>query len=152
MHPAGMFYYHIEDPLLDYEESEVPEQKLLKALAWNGLASGDQEVLALMDRELASGSDILPVRLKKDGGFTASSSVAEEEQFLKLIRHVQKKLVEYGERILKGDIRMEPYELGAEDACRFCPYHSVCGFDGRLEGCTKRRLRPMERWEVWERL
>ncbi len=152
VHPAGMFYYHIEDPLLDYEESEVPEQKLLKALAWNGLASGDQEVLALMDRELASGSDILPVRLKKDGGFTASSSVAEEEQFLKLTRHVQKKLVEYGERILKGDIRMEPYELGAEDACRFCPYHSVCGFDGRLEGCTKRRLRPMERWEVWERL
>ena len=105
-----------------------------------------------MDRELASGSDILPVRLKKDGGFTASSSVAEEEQFLKLTRHVQKKLMEYGERILKGDIRMEPYELGDEDACRFCPYHSVCGFDGRVEGCTKRRLRPMERWEVWEKL
>ena len=47
---------------------------------------------------------------------------------------------------------MEPYELGDEDACRFCPYHSVCGFDGRVEGCTKRRLRPMERWEVWEKL
>ena len=68
VHPAGMFYYHIEDPILDYEESEDPEQKLLKALAWNGLANGDLKVLELMDRELPSGSDLLPVRLKKDGG------------------------------------------------------------------------------------
>ena len=152
VHPAGMFYYHIEDPLLDYEESEAPERKLLKALAWNGLASADGKVLTLMDRELMSGSDFLPVRLKKDGGFTASSSVAEEGQFLKLTRHVRKKLVEYGERILKGDIRMQPYELGDEDACRFCPYHSVCGFDRKVEGCGKRRLRPMEPSEIWGRL
>ncbi len=152
VHPAGMFYYHIEDPLLDYEEAKDPEQKLLKALAWNGLASGDREVLAMMDRSLESGSDILPVRLKKDGGFTASSSVAEEEQFQKLALHVQRKLAEYGKRILEGDIRMQPYELGDEDACRFCKYHSICGFDRKVEGCRKRRLRPLERAEVWKKL
>ncbi len=152
VHPAGMFYYHIEDPILDYEESEDPEQKLLKALAWNGLANGDLKVLELMDRELPSGSDLLPVRLKKDGGFTASSSVADDRQFELLAGHVQKKLLEYGERILKGDIRMLPYELGDEDACRFCSYHSVCGFDRKVDGCEKRRLRPMDRMEIWENL
>ena len=152
VHPAGMFYYHIEDPLLEYEESEASEQKLLKALAFHGLANGDREVLTLMDRELLSGSDILPVRLKKDGSCTASSSVADEEQFGRLTRHVQKKLREYGERILKGDIRMQPYELRDEDACGVCPYHSVCGFDGKVEGCGKRHLRPMEQSEIWEKL
>lgn len=152
VHPAGMFYYHIEDPLLDYEESADPEQKLLKALAWNGLANGDRRVLELMDRELLTGSDILPVRLKKDGGYTAASSVADDRQFQLLSGHVQKKLLEYGERILKGDIRMLPYELGDEDACRFCSYHSVCGFDRKVDGCEKRRLRPMDRTEVWEHL
>ena len=106
VHPAGMFYYHIEDPLLDYEESADPEQKLLKALAWNGLANGDRRVLELMDREMLTGSDVLPVRLKKDGGYTAASSVADDGQFELLARHVQRKLLEYGERILKGDIRM----------------------------------------------
>jgi len=65
---------------------------------------------------------------------------------------VQKKLVEYGERILGGDIRMYPYELGEEDACRYCRYHSVCGFDRKLNGCEKRRLRPMNRQEIWEEL
>lgn len=152
VHPAGMFYYHIEDPLLDYEESADPEQKLLKALAWNGLANGDRRVLELMDQELLTGSDILPVRLKKDGGYTAASSVADDRQFQLLAGHVQKKLLEYGERILKGDIRMLPYELGDEDACRFCSYHSVCGFDRKVDGCEKRRLRPMDRTEVWEHL
>lgn len=150
--PAGMFYYHIEDPMPDYEEEGDPQQRLLKELAWNGLVNGDREIVALMDKEMASGSDILPVRLKKDGGYTAASSVADEEQFRRLSRHVQKKLAEYGERILKGDIGLRPYELGEEDACRFCGYHSVCGFDRKVDGCEKRRLRPLEKSEIWERL
>ena len=100
VHPAGMFYYHIEDPLLDYEESADPEQKLLKALAWNGLANGDRRVLELMDREMLTGSDVLPVRLKKDGGYTAASSVAVDGQFELLARHVQRMLLLDGERML----------------------------------------------------
>ncbi len=152
VHPAGMFYYHIEDPLLDFAEEGIPEQRLLKELAWTGLSSGDREIVALMDREIGTVSEILPLRLKKDGSYAAGSSVADEEQFERLTRHVQKKLIEYGERILNGDIRMEPYELGDEDACRFCRYHSVCGFDRRVEGCEKRRLRPMERTKIWEEL
>jgi len=152
VHPAGMFYYHIEDPLLDYEEEEEPQQRLLKELAFNGLVNSDREVVMLQDREMMSGSDILPVKLKKDGDFTASSSVATEEQLLKLSRHVQTKLSEYGERILNGDIGLDPYELGDEDACRFCGFHSVCGFDRRLPGCEKRRLHPMDKSEIWKNI
>lgn len=152
VHPAGMFYYHIEDPMLDYEEEEDPQQRMLKELAWTGLVNGDREIVSLMDQEMTAGSDVLPVRLKKDGGYTAASSVADEEQFRRLSRHVQKKLAEYGERILKGDIRIQPYELGDEDACQFCQYHSVCGFDRKMEGCEKRRLRPLDKSEIWERL
>lgn len=152
VHPAGMFYYHIEDPLLEYDESGDPGQRILKELAWNGLANNDRDVVALMDHEMTSDSAVLPLKLKKDGDYTAASSVADEEQFLRLVRHVQKKLMEYGERILHGDIRMEPYELGDEDACRFCRYHSVCGFDRKMEGCEKRRLQPLDKSEIWKRL
>ncbi|MDE6960346.1 MAG: helicase-exonuclease AddAB subunit AddB [Lachnospiraceae bacterium] len=152
VHAAGMFYYHIKDPLLDYEESEDPQRRLLEELSFQGLSSGNPDVVALMDREAALGSSILPLRFKKDGGYTAGSSVAGEEHFARLTRHVEKKLMEYGERILKGDIRMQPYELGEEDACEYCRYHSVCGFDRKVEGCEKRRLRPMDKAEIWERL
>ncbi len=150
--PAGMFYYHIEDPMLDYDEDVNLEEQMLKELAWNGLVNGDREVVALMDKEMADSSDVLPIKFKKDGSYTASSSVASQKQFQKLTKHVQKKLLEYGERILKGDIQIYPYELGEEDACHFCKYHSICGFDRKLAGCEKRRLRPLDKAEIWKRL
>ncbi len=152
VHPAGMFYYHIEDPMLEYLSQEDPESRILEELALNGLVNGDRKIVELMDREALQGSAVLPLKFKKDGGYTAASSVAEEEQILRLSRHVQKKLVEYGERILNGDIGMKPYELGEEDACQYCSYHSVCGFDRKMEGCEKRRLTPLEKEEVWRRL
>lgn len=152
VHPAGMYYYHIEDPMLDYETEEDPQKRMLKELALNGLASADREILLLQDQDISAGSEILPVRLKKDGGYTAASSVAEEDQFLRLTRHVQKKMQDYGERILRGDIQLSPYELGSEDACQYCSFHSICGFDRKVDGCEKRRLRPLEKAEIWKKL
>lgn len=152
VHPAGMFYYHIEDPLLDYEEETEPGRRMLKELALGGLVNSDREVVMLQDREMTTASEILPVKLRKDGEFSAVSSVASEEQMMKLSGHVQKKLFEYGERILDGDIGLNPYELGDEDACRFCSYHSVCGFDRRIPGCKKRTLYPMENGEIWKNI
>ncbi|MCD8248666.1 MAG: PD-(D/E)XK nuclease family protein [Lachnospiraceae bacterium] len=150
--PAGMFYYHIEDPLLDYLDEEDPARRLLKELAWNGIVNSDRDVLLLQDRGAQSGSDVLPVKFKKDGGYTAASSVADEEQLLALSRHVSGKLKDYGERILQGEVSLSPYELRQEDACQFCVYHSVCGFDRRLPGCRKRRLDPLKPDEVWEKI
>ena len=152
VHPAGMFYYHIQDPMLDYEEEEDPALRILKELAFNGIVNGDPEIIKRMDKEAESGSSLLPVRFKKGGGYSASSSVAEEDQLLRLSRHVKRKLSRYGEEILNGNISLSPYELREEDACRFCSFHSICGFDRRLDGCEKRRLEPLERAEVWKKL
>ena len=152
VHPAGMFYYHIEDPMLDYEEEEDTERRMLKELAFNGLVNADPEVVKLMDKELHGSSDILPIRLKKDGTYTAASSVAEEQELLRLSRHVNRKLTEYGQRILAGEVSLAPYELQDDNACRFCTFHSVCGFDRRLDGCEKRRLTPLNKDEIWRRL
>lgn len=76
----------------------------------------------------------------------------KEDQLLRLSRHVKRKLSRYGEEILNGNISLSPYELREEDACRFCSYHSVCGFDSRLEGCEKRQLEPLEKEEIWKKL
>lgn len=73
VHPAGMFYYHIQDPMLDYEEEEDPALRILKELAFNGIVNGDPEIIKRMDKEAESGSSLLPVRFKKGGGYSASS-------------------------------------------------------------------------------
>lgn len=152
VHPAGMFYYHIEDPMLDYHEEGSAERQLLKELAWNGLVNADKEIVHYMDKEMELESDILPVKLKKDGSYTANSSVAEEKQLELLLQHVQRQLIDYGSKILEGDISMQPYELGEQDACMYCSYHSVCGFDGKIEGCKKKNLPPLKKEDIWERL
>ena len=69
--------------MLDYEEEEDPAKKLLKELALGGLVSAEDGVAELMDREMETGSDILPVRRKKDGGYTAASPVAVLRQVRK---------------------------------------------------------------------
>ena len=138
--------------MLDYEEEEDPALRILKELAFNGIVNGDPEIIKRMDKEAENGSSLLPVRFKKGGGYSASSSVAEEDQLLRLSRHVKRKLSRYGEEILNGNISLSPYELREEDACRFCSYHSVCGFDSRLEGCEKRQLEPLEKEEIWKKL
>lgn len=152
IHPAGMFYYHIEDPMLEYEEEGDVQERLLKELALNGLVNADPKIVHLQDKMMEKRSDILPVSLKTNGEYTAYSSVAAEEEFARLAKHVQKKLAEYGKRILQGEIALSPYEMGSQDACSYCDYHSVCGFDRKLPGCSKRRLVPMEKEEIWKKL
>lgn len=39
VHPAGMFYYHIQNPMLDYEEESDPVLRILKELALNGIVN-----------------------------------------------------------------------------------------------------------------
>lgn len=70
------------------------------------LSMGIPEIIKRMDKEAESGSSLLPVRFKKGGGYSASSSVAEEDQLLRLSRHVKRKLSRYGEEILNGNISL----------------------------------------------
>ena len=63
--PAGVFYYHIDDPILDQEEDETDEawgRRMLKALRMDGLVNADRKVVELLDRVLADGttSDVIP--------------------------------------------------------------------------------------------
>ena len=60
VHPAGMFYYHIQDPMLDYEEESDPVLRILKELALNGIVNADPQIVNLMDRE--SGGKTLQLR------------------------------------------------------------------------------------------
>ena len=57
--PAGVFYYHIDDPMLDQEEDETDEawgRRMLKALRMDGLVNADRKVVELLDRVLADGT------------------------------------------------------------------------------------------------
>ncbi len=153
--PAGIFYYQIKDPLVDKEEIQTPEdieQQILKQLRMNGLVNSDLEVIEHLDHEIEQKSDVIPVAIKNGMIEERVSSVASTRRFEILRQYVRGQLRRSGQEILRGNVSPEPYTGGSVSACEYCPYHGVCGFDARIEGCRFRRFPALKPEEVWERM
>lgn len=137
--PAGIFYYHIDDPIV--AKSEQSEEEIYKLLKMNGLVNADKKVIALMDKKLegpdgslspSKKSDIIPVETNKEGEPGKRSSIADSKQIKALLDYVKVKLADDGSRILDGDARLNPYRMGNQSACDYCEFKAACGFDSRL--------------------
>ncbi|MDD7739736.1 MAG: helicase-exonuclease AddAB subunit AddB [Lachnospiraceae bacterium] len=147
--PAGVFYYHIQDPMLEQKEGETDEEwgrRMLSALKLDGLVNQDREVVELLDGTLCEGttSEIIPVGRKKDGGYTSYSKVADKGEFDTIREYTRLKIRELGRGILDGNTSASPYKLGARTACNYCPYHGICGFDQNIPGFEYRKLSAMD--------
>jgi ATP-dependent helicase/nuclease subunit B len=134
--PAAMLYYHVNDPMTETDKgnpdiSEI-EAALLEELKMTGIVNDDEEVIKLLDSEFETKSDIIPVARKKDGSFTSASSVISSKDFETVSKFVDYKIKELGSSILDGDIALNPYEQKDSNACTYCAYSSVCGFDKKL--------------------
>ena len=144
--PAAMLYYHIDDPMVVDGDEMTPEQinaRLLQELKMTGLVNKSDESVRLLDREFTVKSDILPLERKKDGSFSAYSSVINEEDINVVSSYVNYKIKQLGRDILNGNISVNPYEQNGNQACTYCAYKNVCGYDSRIEGYGMRRLPKM---------
>ncbi|MGN0204109.1 MAG: helicase-exonuclease AddAB subunit AddB [Coprococcus sp.] len=164
--PAGVLYYHIDDPLTkanDFKdfntsgESEKMEEKacgedqigILELLAVDGLVLDDRDVIYHMDRNPDEAPKVLPIAFKKDGTLTAYSSAAPQENFEVLAWHVRKKTEQLGQEIFSGEIPVDPYYYGQRKACDFCSYKAICGFDTTIGGYGYHRMKKLKKDEVW---
>ncbi len=146
--PAGVFYYNIKDPMIQEKidaDVDTVRQKVLKELKMNGLVQADRLLVEKMDSSYVS----LPVSFNKDGSFRRNSSVATREQFDILNRYVKTKISHIRKAILSGDAQVSPYMLGKKNACTYCPYSGVCGFDMEIPGYEFRRLKSFSDEELW---
>ena len=153
--PAGIFYYHIDDPVLDRPDDmskEAVEAGVLKKLRMNGLVNSSLDVIHHLDREIVKESDVIPVALKDGLIADSRSSVAGGDRFRHLSEYVTKSLKTMGEEILDGNTAVNPYKQGTRTACDYCPYHSICGFDLKTSGFGFRRFRNMKAVEIWEKI
>ena len=152
--PAGILYYHIDDPLIQKDslkETEDLEALVLKALRMNGLVNEDMSVIRLMDAEFEKESDVIPAAVNKDGSLSKKSSTASTVQFNRLFKFVQKTSMRMGKQILDGCIDVNPYKRGSRgNACTYCKYRAVCGFDESVEGYQFRHLMEMSAEKLWE--
>ena len=102
----------------------------------------DMEALQTLDTRPGSlkGTQI-DYHLKKDGTPRKSSWQAKtREDFEAFMNRSVELLKRFGDRLLQGDIPVEPYRHGQMTPCQYCDYSSVCRIDTRTH--SWRTLQP----------
>ena len=153
--PAALLYYHIDDPTVEtpteLSEEELNEQ-ILEKLRMKGVVNGEEGIVEKLDKYMGSKSNIIPVERKKDGSFSARSSVMSSEELKVISDYVNYKVRSIGQEILAGRMELNPYEKGAASACTYCAYRKVCGFDPTVPGYEKRILEELDGKEALQKM
>ena len=153
--PAALLYYHIDDPTIETPVELTDEQineQILAKLRMNGVVNSDPGVVERLDRYMQDKSVVIPVEKKKDGSFSARSGVLSREEMQLISSYVDAKIRSIGREILDGKIAANPYEKGNEEACTYCAYKKVCGFDGSIPGYEKRQLEALDKQALMQRM
>lgn len=150
--PAGLLYYHLDDPYVDQDgtmNEEAVNREIKKALRMKGIVNADADMIGMMDRDITSGgrSDVIPARIKADGSVSADSHAYDGGALQTISSYVNSKIKEISSGIISGRIAKNPYEYKEQNACTYCRYQGVCEFDESIPGFGKRRLDNLE--EEW---
>ncbi|MBR1634191.1 MAG: exodeoxyribonuclease V subunit gamma [Lachnospiraceae bacterium] len=150
--PAAVFYYQVKNPVIEVAKQPSPEEleRLIeKELRVRGLVCEEEAVIDALDRGLSEAmanhekyaSTVIPVEVKKDGSFTAASRTVSEDDFAVMGDFVEYKAASIGNAVMNGETAVSPYrKQNGTSGCDYCPYHSVCGFDTKLNGFSFRRV------------
>ncbi|MBA3927868.1 helicase-exonuclease AddAB subunit AddB [Listeria rustica] len=155
--PAGVLYFHMHNPLINADkeltETEL-EKELLKSFRMKGLVLDDALAVSLMDTELEAGktSSVIPTGLKKDGNFNAHSATATRAEFETMREYVRHQYTKAGNKIIDGEVAINPYKLKERTPCQLCAFRSVCQFDASLENNQYRKLENQSREDILRKM
>ncbi|MCL2496623.1 MAG: PD-(D/E)XK nuclease family protein, partial [Clostridiales bacterium] len=126
--PAGMYYMPVRD---EYALSPMPperEKAMPVGLKLKGLTVKDEQAVRLADPDINGHSRLIPAALSAKG-FYSNSPGLDTEQFASLREYLPRLLRDTAAEMLSGLTAAQPCRSAAFDACAYCDYHTVCGFD-----------------------
>lgn len=128
--PSGMYYYQLEDKLVDGSDDDKLEKNRIKESRMTGLVTDDENCLEYLDHKTGA---VVPV-LYKDGSLSARNThVVSETELRAISDFTRNKMIEIGTKIIHGQINMRPRK-GNSSPCNFCDYRSICRFEAGLGG------------------
>lgn len=152
--PAAFFYYQIKDPILESpisESNESYDRELRKALMVRGLILEDDVVLEGLDQTKEKESTVIPIKYKANGELTSASQTATKKQFDLIGRYVDWKVAKIGEEIRQGKIDINPMTDTEGNACQYCSYKGICGYEKNIPG-FKERTMEIKGEQVYEKM
>lgn len=123
---AGFFYCRIADPTIQSEsrvKAEI-ERQIAKKLALAGVSLADVEVLRAQDARHAA----MITRDGKPSGLY-KASMADGESMDAMVSFAKRKASQLAAQAYAGVIDDMPAAMGQYNACTYCEYSAICGFD-----------------------
>jgi len=150
--PVGILYVPAREIVLSTTKNATEEDILKKRTAEmrrSGLILNDPLIIEAMEN--GPNKNYLPVKTTKDGDFSGDSLVTANQIGL-LSNHVNKMIKNALENISNGVTECRPYYKSDRDnACNFCDYHTVCGFDEEI-GDKRSYFGKKSEEEIWMEL
>lgn len=155
--PAGAFYLHVKNPFLKVEE--IPEaaeweKQILKDNKLRGLLVKDRAITDLLDPQADQSGEslVLPFAYKTDGGLKEQNDLVSLDELQLLIENNRRRIQEAGNSILSGTLKLNPIRDRKYTPSVQGPYRAVSQFDATLPENRYRRLEPLKKKDVIERL
>ncbi len=126
------------------EDTADIEKNRNKALKMNGLILDNESVIIGMDK--SSSGIFIPSYYNKKGKLNGSEYVANLTQMGKLFKNIDNILLKMADDLHNGKIEYNPAKNNY-DACKYCPYISVCGYQ---EGKNCRDISVLKKDEVFK--
>lgn len=130
MIPAGMFYFHVDDPVIAPKTDGEPEMEVLKNLQLRGVVNEEFGLVEHLEQEDEYGIVTLPVTRTKTG-YKKGSALLTTAEFKNLGQKVEEKMKQLGEAMMDGDISIRPYEYQTMP-CDYCAFKSICAYEAKL--------------------
>ena len=148
--PAGVFYFHIQEPMVNMTEKTVTEEngtispdreelkkEIAKEFKLNGVMVDDPDVIRNIAGDFEGYSDIVQLRNGKEGiksGTRGEERLLSEEDFNALRNTVYDAVSEKVTELLLGKIPIYPMKTRKRSACTYCEYKGICRFNTVFEG------------------
>ncbi len=131
--PAGIFYFSLLEQMVKAEKNiteEEVEEMIRKNFKMKGLIIADIKIIKMNDNTLQQGSSkLVPAAITASGGVNEKwTNGVKKEEFKVLQEYIYKTIKDISREILKGKIYLKPYYKKGKTPCKYCEYHSICGF------------------------
>ncbi len=148
--PAGILYMPSGSVFVDsdfaMDRAEI-NRDIDKKRRMSGLILDNDTVIQGMEKNV--GGVYLPIKLNKSGDkYSGTESLVNAAEIKKIFDKINSILKNMVKELLKGNIHQIPAK-GTVDACAWCPYWQVCGYE---DGMENREVRKISKSEVLELL
>lgn len=146
--PAGIFYYHMSNPMVEALNEDVAEMAIVKKQRLAGLIYDDNESIENMDRDI---SVSLNLNVNKDKTIRDKRCLVDSEKIDLLEKHLRSTIETIGKDISAGCIDVTPVSHNQITSCRYCPYVSVCRLD-KNNSYSYKYIKDISDEDIWKEL